>query len=335
MDKNIIIESVLMYMTNELNVEQINSLRECLGKVLYKYEIREYYLDCKNDDNDYFVKKFKSDLTVEGLSQKTIKQYVRETLKFLKYTNKNFREINKDDIMNYFGYLSDNGLSSTTIDNSKKFITSFFTWCTNNEFIYRNPFQKIKKLKRNIIKNEVLSDGELEILRDSCKTKRELALIDFLSATGVRVSECSNLLMKNVDLNNGKCTIFAPKTQTYREVFLDAKAIKHITDYRQELHEKNIYSEYLFTSYQKNHTGNLSVNSIENIIHNIVNRTNISKKITVHIFRKTLATKLHKKGAKPITISTILGHSDFSTTEKYYINVSRYDLLNEYDICMN
>lgn len=335
MDKNIVIDSVILYMANELDDKQLNSLRNCLGKVLYKYEFTELFSEINENDNELFVKRFESDLTVEGLSSKTIEQYTRTTLKFLNYTNKNFREIDKNDIMEYFGMLSSKGLSPTTIDNTRKFIKSFFNWCIHNEFIYKNPFNKIKKIRRNIIKNDVLSEMEIETLRDSCKDKRELALIDFLSATGVRVSECSRLKIKNVDLTNGRCIIYSTKTKTYREVFLDAKAIKHISDYRKELSARNIVSEYLFTSYVKGLNTRLSENSIESILHNVSKRANINKNITVHIFRKTLATKLHRKGAKPITISSILGHENFSTTEKYYINVNKSDLLYEYDLFMN
>lgn len=336
MVKDEIISTVLLAMEKDLDNDALTKLKTCLSIVLYKYDVIEQVTDitCLEDnENEKYVRRFQIDLKVQGLSDKTIEQYARETNKCLMYLNKNFRDITKDDITYYLAYLSSKDLSSTTIDNTRKYIKSFFSWLVYNDYITKNPFLKIKCIKREPIRKEILTEHDIELLRDSCETKRELALVDFLNCTGVRVSECATLKLNDINFMNGRCNIYSTKTKTYRTVFLDAKALKHLTDYRIELANKNIFSEYVFVSNKGKN--NLSKDSIEQILRNIKNKAAINRKITVHTFRKTFASRLYRKGVQPMSIALLLGHKDFSTTAKFYVDINKNDLKNEYDRCMN
>lgn len=338
--KEDVVNNVIMMMSNDLDPELLSKLKICMQMIFYKYDITETNTDIaisNKDDNDEYLKKFAIDLKIEGLSSGTINHYVRETRKCLQFLNKNFRDVKKDDIVYYLAHMSSRGLCNNSLDNLRKYIKSFFTWCECNEYITRNPFLRIKCIKRDEVKKEVLTEHEVVELRDACKTKRELALVDFLNSTGVRVSECAGLKIKDVDFNTGKCSIYAIKTKTWRTVFLDADALKHIVDYRMELTEKGIYSEYLFApirSKDKIRDGIQSY-SIERTIKNICQRTTITKHITVHTFRKTFASRMYRKGAQPMNIAALLGHKDFGTTAKFYIDINKGDLKYEYDKFMN
>lgn len=251
--KNEVTNKIMMMIGNDLNNVQLDKLRICLNIVLYNYDIttKETAISCVSvDDNYKYLKRFEIDLKIEGLSEKTIANYIRETTKMLDTLNKNFRDVTKDDISYYLATLMSNGLSSTTVDNTRKFIKAFFNWCVYNDILIKNPFLKIKCIRRTPVKKEILSEHEIEQLRDSCETKRDLAMIDFLNSTGVMVSECASIKIDDIDFTTGKCSVYSTKTKTKRNVFLDAKALKHVCDYRNELTEKQIYSEYLFTSYR-------------------------------------------------------------------------------------
>lgn len=338
MCKNEFVNDILMMMNGNLDEVQLMKLRACLDVNLYKYDLnkKETNIICVDfDDNYKYLKRFQIDLKIEGLSEKSIKNYVRETTKMLDALNKNFREITKDDISYYLASLLSKGLSSTTVDNTRKFIKAFYNWCVYNDILNKNPFLKIKCIKRNTVQKEIITEHELEQLRDACETKRDLAMIDFLNCTGVRVSECAQIKMDDINFVTGKCSIYATKTQTFRDVFLDAKALKHICDYRNELQRNNLFSEYLFTSNRKEKENkSLSCSTFEQRLKQITGSANINKHITVHTFRKTFASRCSRKGMQPMIIATLLGHSDYTTTAKYYIKINKNDLQYEYDKCL-
>ncbi|MBE5873781.1 MAG: hypothetical protein E7287_05150 [Lachnospiraceae bacterium] len=336
MSKELVISEVLMKMEETLAASDLLRLKECMREVLYRFAVveEETAIACLNeDDNDLFIKRFAIDMKVEGKSLKTIEQYVGATRKMLDYLGKNFREVTKDDITYYLAMLSAKGLSNTTLDNTRKFVKAFFSWAVFNDYLVKNPFLKVKCIKRNPVRKEVVTEQEIEVMRDACLSKKELAVIDFLYSTGVRVSECTAVMLDNVNLLNGTCEIYADKTDEWRTVYLDAKAVKHIADYREELAEKGRYSPYLFATSQQGK--GMSNNSVEEILHRVIRRTNITKNVTVHTFRKTFASRMTRKGMRPESISTLLGHKDYATTSKYYIRVNCSDLRNEYERCVN
>lgn len=340
MYKNEIKNSVIMMMGNDLTAEQTRHLQNCLDIVLHKYGIvkdETTEVSCISSDENYkYMKRFEIDMKIEGLSEKTIEAYIRETTKFLDFFNKSFKNITKDDITYYLAMLIEKGLSNTTVDNTRKFIKSFFNWCVYSEIIEKNPFLKIKCIKRSPINKDVLTELELESLRDACNSKRDLAIIDFLNSTGVRVSELTALKKKDVDFVNGKCEIYSHKTDTVRNVFLDAKALKHLCDYQTYLLEKGISTDYVFTSEKRtNSKDSLSNGTIEKLLHKLESNISVNKRITVHTFRKTFASRCSKKGISPTTICSLMGHSSFSTTAKYYIATDNENIRYEYNKFLN
>ena len=337
MIKDTIISNILFEMQGKIDTTILTELKNSLVINLYNYEIIETTTALSivdNDDNEKYIKLFAIEKKIEGLAMRTIEHYVSETKKMLEFVGKNFRDITKDDITYYLAYLTTTkNLSSTTLDNTRKYIKAFFNWLVYNDHLTKNPFNKIKCIRRDPVKKEILSEHELEKLRDACVDSRELALIDFLNCTGVRVSEAAEIKVDDIDFVTGKCNIYAKKTKTWRIGFLDAKALKHLTDYRLELSDKGIYPEYLFVSKRGKHK--LKESSIQNILKNIKKRAGIDRDVSVHTFRKTFASRLYRKGLPPMSIALLLGHKDFSTTAKYYIQIDKDGLKFEYDRCMN
>ena len=334
MNKETVITEIIIAMQGRGLGVDYSAVKECLQSVLYRYDFNPMetgVATLSEDNNTYFLKLFMADMITEGKSKKTISQYVRATQKMLCVIGKDFRQITKEDITIYILHLGRNGLTDSSIDNERKFIKSFFSWALFNDYLQSNPFLKIKGGKRNPIRKETLSDREVEILRDSCIDSRERALIDFLASTGVRISECVTAKISNVNFNNGECRIYAPKTSEWRTVYLDARALKHLHDYRAELQAQGRYSDYIFLSKHKNEP--LGRTGVQFILKTIVKRTNINRKITVHTFRKTLASKLTRRGMRPEYVAMILGHKNFATTQKYYASLDQTDIHREFERC--
>lgn len=312
-----------------LNQEQYQLLQSSLIRHLYNVEISESNTSVSTTsmDNDIALRYFVMSLSVEQHSEKTIKQYIRSTRLLLDFIDKDFRDINTDDIKYYLAYMSKtrNWKSSTT-NNTRKFIKSFFSWAHENEYISKNPFAKIKAFKTSQPIKTTLSDNEVELIRDSTTSLFSRAIIDFLCSTGLRVSELCLLDRNNIDLLTGKVNVFAPKTNSWRVVYLDAKAKKHLCDYYQTRTDTNPAAFVTKTGIR------IYPRSIETLIHSLTIACGISKHVTVHTFRKTLASRLFRRHVDLLTIATILGHSSTATTEKYYIKVDCDDVQYQYNL---
>ena len=335
MNKEPIVTEIIMSMQNRGMDVDYSVIKECLQSVLYKYDfspIETSVATLSEQNNTYFLKLFMADMIAEGKSKKTIAQYIRSARTMLETVGKDFREVTKEDITIYILELGRRGLTNSSIDNERKFVKAFFNWAVFNDYLQSNPFLKIKGGKRNPIKKEILTDIEIEIIKDACVTNRERALIDFLISTGVRISECETVLMSNINLENGECRIFAHKTSEWRMVYLDARALKHLCDYRAELQTRGRSSEYVFLAKHKDER--LQKYGIQSLLKEIISRTSITRKVTVHTFRKTLASKLTKKGMRPEYVAMILGHKNFATTQRYYASIDQSDIHREFNRCI-
>lgn len=162
-------------------------------------------------------------------------------------------------------------------------------------------------------KKEILTSEEILKLRDSCVLPVDLALLDFLVSTGVRVEECHRLNIEDINFDSNCVSVYAPKTKRYRTVFLTPEASKHIHDYLDFRHDDNP-ALFVFRG------SRMSNQCIEVHLRRLAERAGINKHCTVHLFRRTLASTLHAKGMNDLDIATILGHNDVQTTIKYYIN---------------
>ena len=317
----IIINEILNDMVDELTTEQLMKLKSSI--IMHTCEqTNRTELVVPNEINDRFINMYMMAMNVEGKSESTVKQYIRAIHKFLDYFNMDFRMIKYEHAMAYLASVVRSGVSGSTVDNTRKFVKAFFAWCLDNDYIVKNPFAKIKRVARNPLKKETLDEDDIVELRDRCHgNKRDLALVDLLLATGIRVSECARLNISDVDFRNGQISIYGKKTKTWRTVYLDANARKHLKEYIDSRCDKN---KALFVGRYKTPC-RLSGGAINILLHKLER----SCKLTVHVFRKTLATRLYSKGMSVEYIATILGHTT-STCVKYYINILKNSIKSEY-----
>lgn len=335
--KSNIICRILMEMSELIDDSELRVLKDCLHRNLYGFVLVEESTEIvvlDRIDNADILKKFLFEKKIEGLSDATLLQYKRETERFFDVVNKHYSDIKPDDINYYLAILMSKHLSVNSVDNARKFIKPFFKWLYENEYIYKDVFINIKPIKRIDKQKEFLTSEEITKVRDASRDDlRSMALIDLLLSTGIRVSECSNLKISDVDFEKGEVSIYSTKTNDWRKVYLDANALKHLQDY---LNMRTDTSTYLFTNLRRSRNGEIcqmSKSAIEKSIHQYCQKADIKKHCTVHIFRKTLATRLYKRGMDITVIAKILGHKSVTTTEKYYLTICDSDIKYQYSKC--
>jgi site-specific recombinase XerD len=295
--------------TIALDVE-MNKLEVRLEEVLSNYTInRKTKKDIENDLNEK-IEIFISARTIEGLSQRTIDGYIHELNMFAKYINKPVVQITTSDIRKYLA--SNTSWQIGTVDRKLSVIKTFLSWLVKEEMLIRDVSAKIKAPKKPKRLPKSLTIEELEIVRESCETLRERALMETMYSTGCRLSEIQN--MKTMDVNIQEMSLrVIGKGDKERVVYLSFKALYHLRKY---LKSRNDDCEYLFVTKRKP-VHKMTTRSIERIVEKIEARAKISKKLTPHVFRHTFATLAMENGADLADVQTLLGHENPSTTLVY------------------
>ncbi|WFM80917.1 site-specific tyrosine recombinase/integron integrase [Streptococcus ruminicola] len=301
------IANILNEMSEYLSVSQMRKLQEV---VLHTFASK---IDHKNEiSNNAYLEMFLDAKTIEGCSERTIKFYKITIDKMLQIVKIPIRKITTEDMR---GYLSDyqkiNNCSKVTVDNVRRNISSFFSWLEEENYILKSPMKRIHKIKTNQQVKEIITDEDIEKLRDSCKCTRDLAMIDLLYSTGIRVGELVNLNIADIDFEARECVVFG-KGGKERRVYFDAKAKLHLQNYIQSRSDCN---EALFVTLDAPHE-RLKISGVEIRIRALGRSVNLTK-IHPHKFRRTMATRAIDKGMPIEQVQKILGHSQIDTTMQY------------------
>lgn len=249
---------------------------------------------------------------VEGCSEKTL-EYYRNTLALMTETiDKPYTQIESNDLRKYLNdYERTRNSSKVTIDNIRRIMSSFFAWLEDEDYIVKSPVRRIHKVKTATVTKEVLSDEELEILRDSCRNPRDLAIVDMLSSTGMRIGELVQLNITDINFQEREC-IVTGKGNKQRPVYFNARTKLHLQKY---LEHRVDNSPALFVSLDVNAT-RMSIGGIECRLRNLGQRSGI-KHVYPHKFRRTLATHAIDKGMPIEQVQKLLGHARIDTTMHY------------------
>jgi site-specific recombinase XerD len=225
---------------------------------------------------------------------------------------KNIENITTDDIRLYLSnFKEENNSSKVTIDNIRRIFSSFFSWLEEEDYISKNPVRRIHKIKTGRTVKEVLSDENLEILRDNCKNIRDLAIIELLISTGIRVGELVNLSIDDINFHERECIVFG-KGESEREVYFDARTKIHLMKY---ISQRNDNNPALFVSLSKPHN-RLGIGGVETMLRKLGRKLDINK-VHPHKFRRTLATNAIDKGMPIEQVQKLLGHVQIDTTMQY------------------
>lgn len=315
MENNLILQ-ITNDMRDSLTNYQIDKLKQSLIINFEKYEINiktdEMRLVEENEINHRLVNSFISSKKVEGCSERTTKYYEETIIRFIDESNKFIKNIETDDIRNYLSqYKEKSNCGSTTIDNIRRILSSFFSWLEEEDYIIKSPVRRIHKIKTAQLVKDTLSDENIEQLRDNCENIRDLSLIELLVSTGMRVGEIVNMNKKDINFEERSCVVLG-KGNKQREVYFDAKTKIHLLEY---LDNRNDDNEALFVSLRKPYQ-RLSISGIELIVRNLGIDSNINN-VHPHKFRRTLATMAIDKGMPVEQVQKLLGHVKIETTMHY------------------
>ena len=298
-----------------LDENQLVILDSTLRNIFNDYDIiknEDEFTMKESKENDILMKNFLASKHVEGCSERTITYYHTTIKKMLDTINKKIEFITTDDLRMYLAdYKNENNTSKTTVDNIRRVLSSFFSWLEDEDYILKNPVRRIHKIKTKKVVKEVLSDESFEILRDSCDNIRDLAMIELLASTGIRVGELVNLNIDDVLFNERECVVLG-KGDSERIVYFDAKTKIHLQKYLESRSDSN---PALFVSFKKPYN-RLGINGVERRIRELGEEANI-KKVHPHKFRRTMATNAIDKGMPIEQVQKLLGHVQIDTTMQY------------------
>ena len=306
-----LINDIEQAMLGVLNNEQMSQLRKVLD-----YTFRDINVSSKNNEecsgNSELIDIFLSAKKVEGCSDKSM-HYYRSTLNnAIRKIGKNIRHITTDDLRSYLNdYQLTSGATKVTVDNIRRILSSFFSWLEDEDYIVKSPVRRIHKVKVGKTVKETYSDEALEQMRDHCEGIRDLALIDLLASTGMRVGELVKLNRNDIDFENREC-IVTGKGDKQRRVYFDARAKIHLQRYLAERIDDN---PALFVSLLAPYD-RLQISGVEIRLRRLGRELNIPK-VHPHKFRRTLATMAIDKGMPIEQVQHLLGHQSLDTTLQY------------------
>lgn len=303
------IVNIVNEMAEYLIVSQLKKLQEVLLDEFSEKELKK-----ESISNSEYLKLFLDAKHIEGCSKRTIEYYRVTVEHMLSKITTSVRKITTDEIR---AYLVDcqqiNNCSKVTVDNIRRNISSFFSWLEEEDYILKSPMRRIHKIKTKKPVKEIISDEMIEMIRDNCTELRDIAMIDMLYSTGIRVGELVNLNINDIDFEQRECVVFG-KGDKERRVYFDAKTKIHLQNYLKTRKDSN---PALFVTLDSPFD-RLEISGVEIRIRELGKKLGLSR-IHPHKFRRTMATRAIDKGMPIEQVQKILGHSQIDTTMQYAI----------------
>ncbi len=310
--KQQIITDVVQKMLPHLDNAQLKQLQKVLEYTLFGCEITKQDEKKATNDNSKLVDAFVAAKRIEGCSEKTLKYYRTTIDAMLNSVDKSIRHIQTEDLRAYLtDYQSKNQSSRVTIDNIRRILSSFFSWLEDEDYILKSPVRRIHKVKTATNIKETYTDEDLEKMRDNCTELRDLAMIDMLASTGMRIGEMILLNKADINFNERECVVFG-KGDKERIVYFDARTKIHLQNYIESRKDDN---PALFVTLRSPHE-RIKIGGIESRLREMGKQLAIPK-VHPHKFRRTLATMAIDKGMPIEQLQQLLGHKRIDTTLQY------------------
>lgn len=310
--KDNITNSIIQQMLSVLDNAQLKQLRKVIETTMSEYDVVKREESQSSENDDISVEKFIAAKRVEGCSETSLHYYKSTITIMLDKVKKPIDRITTDDLREYLtNYQSEKNSSKVTIDNIRRILSSFFSWLEDEDYILKSPVRRIHKVRAAATIKETYPDEALEIMRDNCDNLRDLALIDILASTGMRVGELVRLNRSDINFEERECVVFG-KGSKERMVYFDARTKIHLQNY---LLSRKDDEKALFVGLKAPYK-RLSISAIEVRVRELGKRLNIPK-VHPHKFRRTLATRAIDKGMPIEQLQHLLGHERIDTTLQY------------------
>lgn len=310
------VDQIIQAMLPHLDNAQMRQLSFVLDRVLAKYDIQPRKAGAEaalGPSNPELMKTFLSAKRLEGCSDNTLRYYKAVLSRMLNTTsNKHVTHMRTEDLRQYLSdYELHSHCSKANIDNIRRILSSFFSWLEDEDYILKSPIRRIKKIRSTRTVKDTYSDESLEKMRDGAKTLRDLAIIDLLASTGMRVGELVKLDIADVDFERRECVVLG-KGNKERPVYFDARTKIHLRNY---VKSRTDSSPALFVSLCNPHR-RLCVSGVESRLRGLGRELGMDR-VHPHKFRRTLATRAIDKGMPIEQVQRLLGHAKIDTTLTY------------------
>jgi integrase/recombinase XerD len=308
------IKEISTAMAAVLTIEQVAMLNKTLIEVVNKYEVSamEAGNDHGGESNEKLLEKFIAAKRIEGRTRPTLLYYESTIRHLLSDVPGSLLNFTAEDIRDYLSdFQQKRQSSSVTVNNIRRIFSSFFSWLEQEDYIIKSPMRRIHKVKTGTRVKSTISDEEMEILRDHCDNKRDLAMIDFLASTGIRVGELVRLNRTDINFNEREC-IVSGKGNKQRIVYFNARAKTHLLNYLGDRTDEN---PALFVSLHQP-TERLRISGVETRLRKLGRETGVMH-VHPHKFRRTLATAAIDRGMPVEQVQRLLGHVKIDTTMQY------------------
>ncbi len=309
--KEQLIAEIQRNMLSALNNEQLMKLRSVLEDALHGLSISVEASQSKSGEQDV-AEAFIVAKRIEGCSEKTLSYYRKTIESMVSGIGKTPQQITTDDLRKYLiNYQIERRSGKVTIDNIRRILSSFFSWLEDEDFILKSPVRRIHKVKTAKVVKDTYTDEALELMRDNCETVRDLAIIDLLASSGMRVGEMVTLNQDDINFNERECVAFG-KGNKERLVYFDARTKIHLQNY---LESRTDCNPALFVSLKAPYE-RLMIGGVETMLRKLGKRLGLQK-VHPHKFRRTLATSAIDKGMPIEQVQQLLGHQKIDTTMHY------------------
>ena len=303
-----LINDILHDMSEVLSAKELYALQIVLQKKLNTQNNQTYPYT-----NIEYMDMFISAKRIEGCSERTLAYYKATIEHMLSIIVTPLRQVQTDDLRAYLAeYQLRNNCSKTTVDNIRRNLSSFFSWLEAEDYIIKSPIRRIHKIRTGSKVKETLSEECIEKLRDSCLHIRDLAMIDLLYSTGIRVGELVNLNINDINFEERECIVYG-KGNKQRKVYFDAKTKVHLKRY---LEQRKDYSEALFVTLDSPFE-RLKISGVEIRLRKLGRLASLDQRVHPHKFRRSMATRAIDKGMPIEQVQKLLGHQQIDTTMHY------------------
>ena len=310
--KDKLITQITTVMAKHLSAQQLKNLQKVLTAAFVNVEVAEIKSANEQKSNSKLLELFISAKRIEGCSEKSLKYYKIVIEKMFVSLKTSIRDLTTSDLRTYLArYQQERKSSKVTIDNMRRIFSSFFGWLEDEDYILKSPVRRIHKIKTDKTIKETFSDEGLELLRDACDEIRDLAMIDLLASTGMRVGELVRLNREDINFYERECLVFG-KGNSERIVYFDARTKIHLINYLDSRQDDN---PALFVSLSSPHD-RLLIGGVETRLRQLGQKADLNK-VHPHKFRRTLATRAIDKGMPIEQVQHLLGHVKIDTTMQY------------------
>lgn len=309
-----LISEVAQGLTTKIDPDDITIVSEEMAITLKDYDVtkRTTELVVYDGINEQIIKKYKACMIIAGRSPKTIYLYERCLMRLFKVVQRNYTDMKVSDLRYFLAYEKSRGISNRTLENVRVQVQSFFNWLVDEDMIIKNPCKTIAPIKYTSKVKEPFSSIEIDAMRSACKNTKERAIVEFLLATGVRVSELCSIQLSDINFDTNAIIVRKGKGQKQRTVYMNDLAKKHLLIY---FESRNVNGTHLFYNKWKKP---INEGGVRYILKSIEERAGLAN-VHPHRFRRTFATQLSNRGMPVQEIQHLLGHSDLNTTMEYVI----------------